>query len=99
MTVVVDGYTRVMLTVIAILLCLVAVGMWCDSPRLSASAEAKIPDSGQQLDEVITQLEKVNDSIVAITEVMVSGDMKVQIVEPSANKKKTATKANIPTPK
>ena len=99
MTVVVDGYTRVLLTVIAILLSLVAIGMWCDSPRMIQSADAKIPDSGQQLHEVITQLEDVNSSLVTITELMVSGDLKVQITEPPAKTKKTSRKTAPPAAK
>ncbi len=93
MTVVVDKYTRVVLTVIAVLLSLVAVGMWCQSPALIDSAQAGIPDSGQQLDEVIAQLKEVNENLQGISETLVSGGMKVQVMEPTETKKKAAPKA------
>ncbi len=92
MTVVVDSYTRVLLTVIAILLGVVAVGMWCESPVLVDSAKAGIPDSGKQLDEVIAQLKEVNETLLGISETMVSGNIKVQVADPSETKKKAATR-------
>ena len=40
MTVMVDGYTRVMLTIIAVLLTVLSVGLWCETPQMSQSAAA-----------------------------------------------------------
>ena len=60
----VDRFTKMVLMAIAGMLCLIAAGLWVDSPRMTAPAYAGgIPDSGQQLDKILVQIEEINKSV------------------------------------
>jgi hypothetical protein len=87
MTVKVDRYTKVMLTVIAVLLGMVAVGLWCETPTMMPSAQAGIPDSGAQLDKLILKVAAIEGEIREMKALLVSGRVKVQLVETKAAKK------------
>jgi len=88
MKVTVDGYTRILLSVITVLLTVLAVGMWCETPRTIPSASAQgIPDSGQQLYEISQKLSSIDKSMADLQKLMVSGSVKVQVVEAKATKK------------
>ena len=87
MTVTVDKYTRVLLTVIAVLLTVVAAGMWYEAPSTTATAQAKIPDSGLQLQKLTDQTQAIATSLGNLSELLVSGNVKVRIVESDAAKK------------
>ena len=90
MKVTVDGYTRILLSVITVLLTVLAVGMWCETPSMVPPAQAQgIPDSGRQLDEISQKLDSIDKSIAGLQKLMVSGAVKVQVVEPKATKKAT----------
>jgi hypothetical protein len=89
MTVTVDKYTRLLLTVIAVLLSVVALGLWCQTPDTLKSAHAAgIPNQGLQLDETVQQLIKVNASLERMNDLLVSGDIKVQVLESQNGKDK-----------
>ena len=87
MTVTVDGYTRFLLTVIAILLAVVAVGLWFETPSTLPAAQAEATGSaeqmnpGLQLNQMVKNTEKLNLSIMELNKLMVSGAVKVQVVE------------------
>lgn len=83
MTVNVDNYTRFMLTVIAVLLSVVATGLWFETPDTVSPAYGRIVDSGLQLNVLIEETTKVNDSIRDIAKLLRSGDVKVTIVSGS----------------
>ena len=87
MTVKIDTYTRVLLSVIAVLLTVLSVGLWCETPDTVSQAQAQIPDSGMQLQQVIEKLENLNDSLDEIKALAVSGAIKVQIIEAKDVKK------------
>ena len=90
MKVTVDGYTRILLSVITVLLTVLAVGMWCETPSTVPSACAQgIPDSGRQLDEISQKLSSIDKSVADLQKLMVSGAVKVQVVETKATKKAT----------
>ena len=90
MKIIVDNYTRLLLTVIAVLLLFVGVGLWYQAPVSPVTpAYGKIPDQGQQLNSIIQKLDDVNNSIIRLENLLVSGKVKVQVVEPSAPAKKT----------
>jgi len=84
MTVTVDRYTRIMLTIIAVLLTLMVAGLWYEAPASIPSAQAGIPDNGKQLDMVILNLEKIGYSIQEIQTLLCSGKVKVQVAESPA---------------
>ena len=97
MNVTVDNTTRVLLSAITVLLFFVALALWFESPNTLPAAQAKIPDSGQQLNEVISSLEKINGNLVDIKKLMTSGQAKVQIVtSDDVNSKATSRAAKTP---
>ena len=82
MTVTVDKYTRSLLTVIAVLLSLVVVGLWHETPGTIPVAQASgIPNQGQQLNEVVIELQQVNTSLEMIADLLVSGKVKVRLLD------------------
>ena len=84
MVVVMDNYTRIVLTVIAVLLTCIAIPLWTQGPEMSPSAMAAssgIPDSGQQLNELISLTADNKASLELIAEKLSSGTLKVQIIE------------------
>jgi hypothetical protein len=98
MKVTLDGYTRILLTVIAVLLTVLAVGMWCETPSAISTAQAGgIPDSGSQLNEISKKLDSIDKSISDMQKLMVSGAVKVQVVE-SKDVKKAAVKPVLKAP-
>ena len=71
------------------MLTLVAVGFWHEqTPSITTPAYAKIPDSGQQLQQVIDTVEKMQVSLDEVGELLLSGKIKVQVVEPKNKKDK-----------
>ena len=84
----IDRYTKMLLTVIAVLLTLVAIGLWHEqSPSVVTPAYAGIPDSGQQFQQVIDSVESIQASIDEFSVLLVSGKIKVQVVEPKGKAK------------
>jgi len=83
MTVQVDRYTKAILTIITIMLILLVIGVWTMMPSTLPRAEAALPDSGQQLETVITELQGVQTKIDRIYDLLNGGKVKVQIVESS----------------
>ena len=95
MTVTVDKYTRVLLTIIAVLLFVISAGMWLETPNVVSTAQARIPDSGQQLNQLIQNTELIRKSMDDLTKLMTSGNIKVQVVE-SKEKINAAVQAPLP---
>ena len=78
----VDRFTKIVLMVIAGMLCLIAAGLWVDSPRMTSTAYAGgIPDSGQQLDKILIRVEDINKSVDNLSALFLSGKVKVQLVD------------------
>ena len=91
MVVVMDNYTRVVLTVIAVLLTLIVIPLWTQGPDVNSTAMAAnsgIPDAGQQLNELISISADNKSSLEYIAEHLTKGTLKVEIVE---SDKKTAS--------
>jgi len=88
MTVTVDNYTRILLTTIAFLLVVVGVGLWHETPTTLPSAYGGIPDSGQQLDQLIQEVKEIQTSLAKLNLVLTSGKIKVQVVTPKEAKAK-----------
>lgn len=83
----VDTYTRVVLTVIAVLLTLVTVGMWSGVPGSTLpaanAAERGLPDMSVQFNEMIMELKGINITNSQIAELL-RGELKVQLADPGA---------------
>ena len=86
----VDTYTRACLTVIAVLLTVVIVGLWAqDAPNsqqaLGAAAAARppagIPDSGQQREQLIREVSLLGGKLDRLTQLFESGQAKVQVTD------------------
>jgi hypothetical protein len=82
MRVTVDTYTRLVLTAIAILLTVVAVGLWYESPGTVQAASAQIPDQGKQMAILIENAQRTNILLQELGKVLVSGEVRVQVIEP-----------------
>lgn len=84
----VDAYTRVCLTVIAVLLTVLIVGLWADrgpgSPQaqaqVKAQAKAGIPDAGSQRAALTKGLEDSTSKIEELIRLFETGSAKVQVV-------------------
>ena len=94
MTVKVDGYTRAVLTIIAVLLTFVVIGLWFETPSSVPVAQAKIPDSGQQLYDLMEKMESVRAATDRVAGVLTSGKAKVQVVDPPSKKVVGRPKSN-----
>ena len=100
MTVTVDGYTRFLLTVIAVLLAVVAVGLWFEAPSALPTAQAKADglaeqmNPGLQLNQMVKNSEKLNASLAELNKLMVSGAVKVQVIEKTDIKQPIKTTAD-----
>ena len=81
-----DRYTKFIVTVIAIQLCLISVGMWQDTPMVATPAYGKVADSGLQLQQLIEKVSGVQRSLDKLTVLLISGEVKVQVVEPKKSK-------------
>ena len=90
MTVRVDGYTRVCLTVIAVLLTVLIVGLWADGPGRSDEARAAEPflDSSAQRAALLKSQDKTNSKLTELIGLLKSGKAKFTLakIAPSATK-------------
>lgn len=88
-----NRYTNFCLTAIVVLLALVVLGVWSQTPSLLNSAGAAesaspvpprpiggIPDTGAQRDAMITQQTLTNAKLDEILQVLTSGQVKVTVI-------------------
>ena len=97
----VDGYTRVCLTVIAVLLTVLIVGLWAQGVPAVRDAGAAttpppppagIPDAGGQRDRTIKELERITAQLERLNSLFESGKAKVLV----SGEGKEAGKDNAP---
>jgi len=82
MRVTVDTYTRLVLTAITVLLTVLALGLWYQSPSAVAPAQgAGIPDAGMQTNQVLDRLTSIDASLAELKTLLVSGAVKVQVID------------------
>ena len=82
MVIAIDNYTRTLLTIIAVLLTLIAIPLWTDnvSPESQAlAARSGIPDSGQQMNELIEIVKESNLKLENIAAILEKETLKVEI--------------------
>ncbi len=73
-------YTNVMLTLLVVLLGAQILTQWTTGPALAPAATAQgIPDTGAQNAQIIDQLKLTNKKLEQITELLVSGKVKVTV--------------------
>ena len=90
-----DRLTKTVLTVIAVMLTFIAVGLWMGVPSMTTPAYAGIPDSGLQLQSILDSVEKIEAQTKKMSDLLVSGKVKVQVVEATPAK---APKGTAPRP-
>ena len=81
----VDAYTRVCLTLIAGLLTVLIIGLWCQAPPAIPSASAQttpdargLPvDQSVQRDQMVTELKGIRAQLAEINKTLTSGQVKV----------------------
>ncbi|MCF7958041.1 MAG: hypothetical protein K9M57_06280 [Phycisphaerae bacterium] len=78
MKVTMDNYTRFILTTLTVLLLFISLALWCQTPSVLPTAEARIPDSGMQLNQINDNLTQLNKTLSGIQKLLVSGNAKVQ---------------------
>ncbi len=79
----IDTYTRVLLTVIAVLLTVLAAGMWLGTPdttSVAGAAERGLPDMSGQLNQITTELQTLNATNSQILAAL-QGELKVMVVD------------------
>jgi hypothetical protein len=91
-TVRVDWYTRICLTVIAVLLTVVIAGLWADGVQLAPTARADdkvMFDSTADRKAMIAEQQSTNAKLDELIKVLRSGEGKFQVVDsPAASDKK-----------
>jgi hypothetical protein len=79
----VDLYTRLCLTVIAVLLTVLIAGLWADGVRLAgpATAAEKFLDSAAQREAIVKAQEQGTEKLDELLRLLESGKVKVQVVQ------------------
>ncbi len=89
----VDGYTRLCLTMIAMLMTLIVIGLWSDTMPTPEQARAQgirgktFIDSSAQRVAAIKEQKITNEKLTELIGLLRSGAVKVQIVEDKNAKK------------
>lgn len=83
----VDRYTRVCMTIIAVLLTVLIVGLWHGTPTASTAQAAGADDdgfggSGARQQAILKSLDQTNVKLDELAKVLKSGEVKVQVVAP-----------------
>jgi len=81
-----DRYTRLLLTVIAALLTVIAVELAVQRPDIAATAQAQIPDSGAQRYQLIGEGQRTNQLLDDILTHLRTKPIKVEMQAESADK-------------
>ncbi|MFH1416760.1 MAG: hypothetical protein ABII12_00520 [Planctomycetota bacterium] len=63
-----DRFTRSVLVVIAALLGVIAVGLWREGPSMLPTAQAQVPDSGMQRNQLLKETQETNGLLRQILE-------------------------------
>jgi hypothetical protein len=89
----VDGYTRFCLTAIVVLMTVMVIGLWAEGVpsvgKAGAAAPAPVeryqPRSAVEIGQMVDLQKQTNDKLDEIKKLLESGNVKVQVVEGSAN--------------
>lgn len=82
MVIALDNYSRIILTVIAVLLTLIVIPLWTDNINPDSQALAArtgIPDSGQQMNELIEIMKQNSETLEKIAAILENQTLKVEI--------------------
>ena len=84
----VDAYTRVCLTVLAVLMTILIVALWADGPNVNNPAQARevFVDSSAQRNAMVAEVKKTNQKLDELISLLKSGSVKVQVLGKDAKK-------------
>jgi hypothetical protein len=85
----VDAYTRLCLTVLAVLLTVVVLGLWTThtpSPESATAAEPRIYGPTKQREELIKEQKATNKKLDALLQFMKSGQLEVHVADKGEDK-------------
>ena len=96
MQVKVDGYTRLCLTAIALLLTVLVIGLWADGVPVADRADAAemFLNSSAQRKALIKAQEQTNAKLDELIKVLKGGEVKVKLVGGDASSKGAAKNAS-----
>lgn len=77
-----DRYSRGVLTLLTILAGVIAVELWSLSPNALAPAAAQIPDTAQQRKQIVDEARKTNATLMEILTHLREKSIKVQLAAP-----------------
>ena len=83
-----DGYTRFCLTAIAVLLTVIVLGLWTESPSTTGTvvgAEPTFGNTAGQRKDLVEGIQTTNQKLDQIIALLRSGQVKVQLVEPETD--------------
>ena len=85
----VDTYTRVCLSIIAVLMTVIIVGLWAETPSPVSEAPAGelFLDSSSQRAELVKVSQETNAKLEKLIELLKSGDVKVQVLQSQEDEK------------
>ncbi len=75
-----DRWTRYVLLAITILLTVIAVELWGGRPSMLATAQAQIPDTGAQLQQLIVESKRTNELLGQILDHLRTKPVKARMV-------------------
>jgi hypothetical protein len=74
-----DRYTRTVLTALVVLLSVIAVELWVAMPSGIPNAQAQIPDTAMQRQQIAQESQKTNDLLQKILDHLRTGTVKVRM--------------------
>ena len=77
-TITLDRYTRGVLTALAGLLTVLIVELWVGMPGSAPTAQAQIPDTGLQRQNLVQETQKTNELLQKIYDQLKTGTIKVK---------------------
>jgi hypothetical protein len=75
-----DRFTRLILTALTVLLTIIAIELWVGRPGSLPVANAQIPDTGYQRQQIVEETRKTNELLGRILEQLKSKPIQVRIV-------------------
>lgn len=74
-----DRYTRGVMTALVMLLSIIAVELWVALPSAVPSAQAQIPDTGLQRQQIVQETQRTNELLQKILDHLKTGTVKVRL--------------------
>jgi len=88
----VDTYTRVCLTMIAVLLTVLIIGLWAEGGNLARPAGADENTAADTAKELLAAQEKTNQNLQQMIAVLKSGEVRVLVIKRPINKDEGGSK-------